>query len=501
MNMKRYILVFLFLVSFVLLYSQEVRPLVHLKPVIAGDSVAVLELFKSNDSVNVYADDVLFGVNFINHNLSLSIDEEHEGFSLFVENANVEKLTIIVVYQSNDNVNESMVWGVNFDDNRKQMLTTTNYFASVKSFKYKDDIDKNPVINSAVFSLPKYHNDTLLRVDFFNNDTLPFVGYVSEILIFDQSILAIDLQKYQTYLAIKYGVSLIDKDYINSIGDSIWYVDSEFNKNIAGISFDTTFSLYQNVSHSSIDDIISISLENDIESNLMNYNFSSILWADNGFEIDATEIIEDIWNMPIEVLKRRWKLFVSGTWSNSDSFSLKFDGNDIGVQPHDECNLIIARRQEDFYDTIFEIIYPDSIGEDGFVYFSGIQWDTDGSGEDFFTFGIQKAEVTQTHSSVISIDDNNSQENKKILPTDILEEPMVSVYPNPSKGLYHLDIRSDIETKFDVEIYNSMGSFIKSYEVNTALSNLKTDTISVSGIYYVVIKSNSSNAVFKLVIN
>lgn len=499
--MKRYILVFLFLVSFVLLYSQEVRPLVHLKPVIAGDSVAVLELFKSNDSVNVYADDVLFGVNFINHNLSLSIDEEHEGFSLFVENANVEKLTIIVVYQSNDNVNESMVWGVNFDDNRKQMLTTTNYFASVKSFKYKDDIDKNPVINSAVFSLPKYHNDTLLRVDFFNNDTLPFVGYVSEILIFDQSILAIDLQKYQTYLAIKYGVSLIDKDYINSIGDSIWYVDSEFNKNIAGISFDTTFSLYQNVSHSSIDDIISISLENDIESNLMNYNFSSILWADNGFEIDATEIIEDIWNMPIEVLKRRWKLFVSGTWSNSDSFSLKFDGNDIGVQPHDECNLIIARRQEDFYDKIFEIIYPDSIGEDGFVYFSGIQWDTDGSGEDFFTFGIQKAEVTQTHSSVISIDDNNSQENKKILPTDILEEPMVSVYPNPSKGLYHLDIRSDIETKFDVEIYNSMGSFIKSYEVNTALSNLKTDTISVSGIYYVVIKSNSSNAVFKLVIN
>lgn len=500
--MKRYILVFLFLVSFVLLYSQEVRPLVHLKPVIAGDSVAVLELFKSNDSVNVYADDVLFGVNFINHNLSLSIDEEHEGFSLFVENANVEKLTIIVVYQSNDSINESMVWGINFDDNRKQMLTTTNYFASVKSFKYRDEIDKNPIINSAVFSLPKYHNDTLLRVDFFNNDTLPFVGYVSEILIFDQSILAIDLQKYQTYLAIKYGVSLIDKDYINSRGDTIWYIDTEYNQNIAGISFDTAFSLLQNTSHSSIEDMINLSLENtDIESFFLNYNHNSVLWADNGFEIDATEIIEDIWNMPIEVLKRRWKLFVSGTWSDSDSFSLKFDGKDIGIQPHDECNLIITRRQEDFYDKVFEIIYPDSIGDDGFVYFSGIQWDTDGSGEDFFTFGIQKAEVSQTHSSVISIDDNNSQKNKKILPTDIPEVPMVSVFPNPSKGLYYLDIRSEIETKFDIEIYNSMGSLIKSYEINSAFSKLKADTIAESGIYYIVIKSNISNTVLKLIIN
>lgn len=68
MNMKRYILVFLFLVSFVLLYSQEVRPLVHLKPVIAGDSLANLEIFESNDSINIYIDDVLYGANFVESN-------------------------------------------------------------------------------------------------------------------------------------------------------------------------------------------------------------------------------------------------------------------------------------------------------------------------------------------------------------------------------------------------------------------------------------------------
>ncbi|MDP5101210.1 MAG: hypothetical protein NWQ09_07785 [Nonlabens sp.] len=103
-------------------------------------------------------------------------------------------------------------------------------------------------------------------------------GTISEILYFDRVLNPIDLSKVNSYLAIKYGVSLNDgvgRDYVASnwdgtVGTRYWNatVNTGYNKDIFGIGRDDNSALNQRVSRSAnADDILTISLDNDFVSN------------------------------------------------------------------------------------------------------------------------------------------------------------------------------------------------------------------------------------------
>ncbi|MDD4712329.1 MAG: T9SS type A sorting domain-containing protein [Bacteroidales bacterium] len=55
-----------------------------------------------------------------------------------------------------------------------------------------------------------------------------FKGYTPELLVFDRQLSLLDCKKFESYLAIKYGISL-DTSYVSAKGDIIW----DYNKNIA----------------------------------------------------------------------------------------------------------------------------------------------------------------------------------------------------------------------------------------------------------------------------
>jgi hypothetical protein len=103
-------------------------------------------------------------------------------------------------------------------------------------------------------------------------------GTMSEILYFDRVLNPIDLSKVNSYLAIKYGVSLNDgvgRDYVASnwdgtVGTRYWNatVNTGYNKDIFGIGRDDNSALNQRVSKSvNTSDILSISLDSDFISN------------------------------------------------------------------------------------------------------------------------------------------------------------------------------------------------------------------------------------------
>ena len=80
-----------------------------------------------------------------------------------------------------------------------------------------------------------------------------FTGKISEIVLYNNSNTALDVSKIQTYLAIKYGITL-SNDYINTDGTTIYDV-STYSNQIIGIGRDDAEGLLQKQSHSTDDTV------------------------------------------------------------------------------------------------------------------------------------------------------------------------------------------------------------------------------------------------------
>ena len=78
-----------------------------------------------------------------------------------------------------------------------------------------------------------------------------------------------------------------------------------------------------------------------------------------------------------------------------------------------------------------------------------------------------------------------------------LQENSLSVYPNPSNGIFHFMIKNDLSYNFDLTIYNSVGQIIKSEKItkNTFDINISNEK---NGIYYYQIIGSSINESGKL---
>jgi len=120
-------------------------------------------------------------------------------------------------------------------------------------------------------------------------------GRVAEVLSYASRVLDGNRPKIETYLAIKYGITLgingTSKNYQNSNGDIIWNIASNigFNFNIAGIGRDVASDLYQKQSKSSNDSnevtigLGEIALTNSGNINQFAIDRNFLVWgSDNG---------------------------------------------------------------------------------------------------------------------------------------------------------------------------------------------------------------------------
>ncbi|MDR0508143.1 MAG: IPT/TIG domain-containing protein [Dysgonamonadaceae bacterium] len=77
----------------------------------------------------------------------------------------------------------------------------------------------------------------------------------------------IDLRKINSYLAIKYGITLNNNDpYINSNGDTVWIRDANYNSNIFGIGCDELAGLYQKQGVSSTSPLLTAYIGSKLET-------------------------------------------------------------------------------------------------------------------------------------------------------------------------------------------------------------------------------------------
>ncbi len=145
------------------------------------------------------------------------------------------------------------------------------------------------------------------------NDKL--TGEIAEVIYYDQQLSAADQQKVETYLALKYGITLDDTgggtagDYVLSNGTTLWDADvnNVYHNDVAGIgrhdysSFDQQKSLSANANALVIMD----------KGEAFGTDFDFVLWGNNGGSIiPTTSGASPDYN---SIIGRTWLAEVNGT--------------------------------------------------------------------------------------------------------------------------------------------------------------------------------------------
>ena len=186
-------------------------------------------------------------------------------------------------------------------------------------------IDTTPKVIGTAYKIGKNANATLGNLN----------GRVAEIFTFAERVDDLDRPKIESYLAIKYGITLgtskeAQKDYVNSFNKTVWNVaaNNGFNYDVAGIGKDSISDLYQRQSKSiNRPDEVTIGLgglytKNSVNPNDFENDGDFLVWGNNNgtFTSEAGNSI-DIGSgisTTLTRIERKWKIVETKEIGTSD---------------------------------------------------------------------------------------------------------------------------------------------------------------------------------------
>lgn len=320
---------------------------------------------------------------------------------------NLSDLLILAVYKASDTT-EMGISGTRNGINRHIRFTTKEVLGPdsvVDNFSTGSRyLTLNTVAQSWEEVKSKTDGPTLTFPGIYQGQkTNAFTGYVGEFLFFNTGLPFLDRVKWETYLAIKYGITLTGKNYVSSAEMVLW--DNEENHDyahrITGLGRDAKFGLNQKESHNAQDTarlstwalgaIAPTNRENSTQ--LLDQNF--VLFGDNGenTKMEKGKGQDSV----LTIMNRRWLAKASGNQirgvGNTLALNMKgLDADSLGYW------LVINRSGTDnFSIDNFEYITPDSISADSLAYYHNIYWDKDYSGSDNYTFAKIKPLFAVVH--------------------------------------------------------------------------------------------------------
>ena len=351
--------------------SDTVFPLLYKWNDISGDS-AVLRLYEYGTEYKVGYESVQF-YNF-NPSPNLSVWGNVE---LLLNKTSLSQMTLFVVWAPNDEFDQDhFLYNINGRANEGVIMTQKSVIHSQQSGKpvlnYGIEKGKNLMFDSVVSSEPNINafRERALRIQTYyralqpnysiwgghksvitlggtyspnnvNNNSsfdisqlrnMLYYGFTPELIIYNRILTPMERMKVESYLAIKYGLSL-DTTYYNSGGSVIWdyaYAKEKgYNNRITGYGRDDSSGLYQSQSTTSYEeapyysDTCNSYFNNDPDYKLTPYrlliagkqNASPIadlqytIIGDNGDSLSVSSLL--VKNKSMEVMKRKWLLKVN----------------------------------------------------------------------------------------------------------------------------------------------------------------------------------------------
>lgn len=490
--------------------AQVINPIIWLR---AGDYAANATHWHAWPDTSKYALAMPGGTGpslaLMNYNNALRIDGSFAGFDQTIDKIR-NVATIYYVYHPDTALTENLLWQLRLNQDKKIQLTSKRLNQVWGHVDFLDSLSTGPRLSSTFIGWSPVPADSLgVSLRFAGSDSLKMSGNIAELVVFDKRLHGFDDMVWQTYLALKYGITLYHADYVCSNGDTLWrYAENkDFCYNIAGIGRDTILGLNQNLS-GSFDDILSIGTATQKE--VSGHNPSRIkaqdylIWASNGKDLLPvnTPGLEDT-NVNA-VLERAWRVQPSSNTARNIHTQLFLDGSNIPAQELNKSVLLIDPSGiGDFAQPGIHYIYPDSVDADQKIYYPIIRWDKDKSGYDVFTFAfLVNDSITPVLPPPI-LPGNGKSAAGTIIDENISltsKGNTYRVYPNPSKGNYRLDIQCDQPTAVKVEVFDLSGRLYQSYTGEGSDEYLFSKHIATPGFYQLRITTSSQNETLQLVI-
>ena len=284
---------------------------------------------------------------------------------------------------------------------------------TITTFENAGSIDTVPdpdVVLGTPYNIGRNRNVTLGNLN----------GRIAEIFTFAERVSDADRQKIESYLGIKYGITLgtsteAEKDYINSFGTSVWDISANtgYNYHVAGIGKDSISDLNQKQSKTlNLTNDVTIGLGGIFGTNSANTNEfvedgDFLVWGNNDAAYTAsgsnTITIASGINTSLTRVLRQWKIVETNEDLNGDMDkvyvsipSSVFSGFPLGA--NEQYALIVADSDNFANGDIIDVIPLESHGGpnlETWYHFDGIK---------YFTFG-KVSQLSENHSITIGSGD------------------------------------------------------------------------------------------------
>ena len=429
---------------------------------------------------------------------------------------------VIVVYETYDTANENALWQVQLDTARRIGQTTRRILNDNGQIAYDTANRLKPVINylSQSWRKPGVCAPTLTLCA---ADSLRLHGRVAEALYFDRRISDTAVIQWISYLAVKYGITLAQTDYLDSRRNVIWdcthYPD--YCTSIAGLGRDDSVGLFQKQTYYADGQIIFginqlASTNEDNASALADGDF--ILFGMDG----VLPAVSEIYTQSGETygVIGRSMAQVTGDAHTYNTFVLL---DTAFVETGGAPSLLIDRSGTgEFPAGETEQVQSTGLDSLGHYIYNNVHWDTDQNGRDFFCFAVTVPDTMGTLKALavngggngtaqdnvandgrgdamhrVSTDPDNGTAPKNATTS----APQYRLLPNPNHGNFTVEIAYPEEQDVTVTVYDSDGRLLFTKNGEGQRSYSFEGSAPAAGHYLIDITSPSEHKTLKMVVN
>ena len=284
-----------------------------------------------------------------------------------------------------------------------------------------------------------------------------------EVAYFDSRLTKRQSLTFQTYLAIKHGITLDNAPYLSTRGDTLWHpkTDKAYYHRLQGIGTDTVYHLKAKQSTSLEDSLLRIFTPKPLPANtyaLVGDNDVPLGWSpyENGYAL----------------LQRTWLLRTTDTLPN---ICIALNRNNLPDTP-DTLALILLNADGDITRTI----YPDSTNAANQLCYTISHPAT----HTWFSFLTTDNETPHRHQVQKNNKGNkNSGNNKNNEDYTHYGDCAISLTPNPTHGEYVLSISQPQEADIVLIIHDPTGKILTRQTLTGATDYRHSGFLPVAGMY------------------
>ena len=460
---------------------------------------------------------------FFRMNFNKCFEVNGETFTLPLGINDKKQSDVIVVYETYDTLGENALWQVQLDTAKRIGQTTRRILNDIGQITYDTANRLKPVVNylSQSWRTPEVCAPTLTLC---TADSLSLNGRIAEALYFDRRISDTAVIQWISYLAVKYGVTLAQTDYLDSRRNVTWnHTDyPDYSTSIAGVGRDDSVRLNQKQTYYADGQIV-LGVNQLAQTNEDNASVIAdgdfIIFGMDGPLSDVSEIYtqsgETYGVIGRSMAQVTGNARIYGTFVLLDTAAVR-----DGIAP---VLLIDRSGTGEFPAGEMEQVLSAGTDSAGHYIYNNIHWDIDQSGRDFFCFAVTMPDAMETPKALAvdghdngTTQDDMAQNDRRDVPTSendaispkpsdngnsSFQIPHYRLSPNPNHGNFTVEIAYPEAQDVTVSVYDPDGRLLLTMEGVGQRTYRFENSVTAAGHYLIDITSASEHKTLKMVVN